>query len=259
MTRPIGFSCLSQNETLLLLIEVGGHELLMIRNLCGDIALHDYFSSHLNFDEDSYDSFACLLKECILANVGGEFGIGGLFNTASDEVQDKIYKEWEQISPVLESTMISLQDKKYPILHAAILAKAPPYVIHDIINQFECSVLRVDSLNRYPIEVAVKEGLEWNRGMKEIVEATSAAQQQHSSIYAAAQYGIKWDNHMKQLTESNVDEIMNGYNRLTGLRLFMVAAMGDCYDLSGIYGMMKMSPKISNCFYESESKRRRLD
>ena len=51
---------------------------------------------------------------------------------------------------------------------------------------------------------------------------------------------------MKQLAEANVDEICNGYGSSTGLRVFMVAAVGDYHDLSGIYSMMRMSPETKN-------------
>ena len=51
---------------------------------------------------------------------------------------------------------------------------------------------------------------------------------------------------MKELVEANVDEILNGHDSSTGLRAFMVAAMGDYHDLSGIYGIMRMSPETRN-------------
>ena len=40
---------------------------------------------------------------------------------------------------------------------------------------------------------------------------------------------------MDELNEANGDEIMNGIDSLTGLRVFMVAAMGYNYDLNGIF------------------------
>ena len=105
--------------------------------------------------------------------------------------------------------------------------------------------MKVDSLGRYPIEVALEEGLEYSKGLKEVVEATAMArQQQPRIIHSAAQYGLKWRYHMKELAEAYTDEIVNGCDGLTGLHLFMVAAMGECYDLSAIYGMMKMSPML---------------
>ena len=37
---------------------------------------------------------------------------------------------------------------------------------------------------------------------------------------------------MKELAEENPDEIMNGCDDLTGLTIFMVAAMGNYHNLS---------------------------
>ena len=134
-----------------------------------------------------------------------------------------------------------------PILHAAILAKAPLHVIQDIITQFECSVLQTDSLNRYPLDLAQEEGLKWNQGLQQVSEATAATQQKYKNIYTTAQYGLKWRyQYMRELAEVNVDEILNVCDSSTGLRVFMVAAMGDDHDLSGIYGMMRMSPETRN-------------
>ena len=227
------------------LIEVGGRELLMAKNKDVDIALHSaYFSKNWNRSLRHYSiKFATLIKDHILANIGGEFGIGGLFNVASEEVQNRIYKKWDQIIPALESIIESLQEWQTPILHAAIIAKAPSNIVQDIINHFEYSVENTDSLKQYPIQVAVEEGLGWSEGLQEVIEATAQSQhRQGLSIYTAVQYGIKWNPHMKELAETNVDEIMNGYDGLTGLHLFMVAAMGDYHDLGTIYGMMRMNP-----------------
>ena len=228
------------------LIEVGGKDLLVEKNKDGDIALHyGYFSDRFSSNNDHFsDAFAFIIKQCILANIGGEFGIGGLFGCARQEVQNMIYEKWEQLSPALESTMMSLEEEQRPpILHAALLADASLHIIRDIINRFGCSVLKVDSLNRIPIEIAIDKCLSLVKGMQEIVNAMALEQHQSSSIYVVAKYGLKWSNHMKELAETSVDEIVNGFDCLTGLRLFMVAAMGDKCDLSTIYGVMKMSPE----------------
>ena len=48
----------------------------------------------------------------------------------------------------------------------------------------------------------------------------------------------------KELIESNTDGILNGYDTLTGLRLFMVVATiknGFSCDLSSIYCLMRMN------------------
>ena len=50
---------------------------------------------------------------------------------------------------------------------------------------------------------------------------------------------------MKDLVEANSDKIMNGYDDLTGLRLFMTASMGESHDLSAIYGIMRMGPEMN--------------
>ena len=93
-----------------------------------------------------------------MTNLGGEFGIGGLFNVANSKIQDKIYEKWEKFSPALKSALGLLQGhhQQPPILHAAILAKAPLHVILNIITQFEYSVLQTDSLNRCALAVGFK-------------------------------------------------------------------------------------------------------
>ena len=42
----------------------------------------------------------------------------------------------------------------------------------------------------------------------------------------------------------NVTEVIDSYDSLTGLHLFMIAAMGDHYDLSSIYSIMTVNPQI---------------
>ena len=149
-------------------------------------------------------------------------------------------------------------EQKPPILHAAILAKAPLHVIQDIVNRFDYTLLKVDSLNRIPIEIAIDKCLGWSEGMQDIVEATTLVQQQRSSIYVAAKYGLRWSNGMKELAEENVDEIMNGNDSSTGLRLFMYAAMSSSRcDLSVIYGMMRMGPDQRIDFDECTNTRKR--
>ena len=134
----------------------------------------------------------------------------------------------------MKSAIESLPDQQQPpIFHPAILSRAPLHAIHNIVNQFEYSTLKRDSLDRYPIEAALELGINWNEGFPQIVEATVSAivQQQHPRIlYSAAQYRLKWGQHMKELAEADVVEVMNGYDSLTGLRLFMVAAVGKNHD-----------------------------
>ena len=247
------------------ILEVGGRELLLIENHHGYNALHHGLFDwrvYSNNHEKYFRAFTLLFKEYIFANIGGEYGIGGLFNVANSKVQDKIYERWERFSPALKAAIESLQGyptKQPPlILHAAILAKAPLHVIRDIITKFEYSVLQTDSWNRYPLVVAIEEsGLDVNEGLvQKLIEATAVAQQKVKTIiYVAAQYGLKWRRHrMKELAEAKVDEIYNGHDSSTGLRVFMVAAMGNYHDLSAIYGMMKMSPETKNILISSDER-----
>ena len=245
------------------LVEIGGHQLIVMKNMHRETAWK-YGYSHLR-DETS---LILMIKEGILAQVGGEFGIGGLFDCAyyeendasphsqynsghgTDYIQQNIYENWENyIAPSLETVVASLEHK-VPILHASILAKAPEYIIKDIIDRFDC-ILAKDSLNRYPINVAVVEvnsGEDNEIAMKQIMniilEATAAAQHR-PIIYTAAEYGLKWSKYVKELAESNIEEVDYGHDGLTGLRLFMLAALGgSCCDLNSIYGLMKLSPEI---------------
>ena len=190
-----------------------------------------------------------MLEQSIAANVGGEFGIGGLFNYAKDDVQSYIYYLWEEVLPLLECVVNSLLEQHHqpPILHAAILAEAPFEVLHNIINNFEFSVLKVDSMNRYPIEVALDLDIPRDKGLKDIVEATLTQGQGLPTkiLYSAAQYGLKWRHEMSEMIGGSGDDI-HTCDSVTGLRLFMVAAMGDRNDLSSIYGIMRMGPEMLN-------------
>ena len=97
-------------------------------------------------------------------------------------------------------------------------------------------------MDRCPLAVASEVGLDWDDGLLEIMDATP--------IYTSAQCGIKWTNHTQEQIEANMDEIMNGHDSLTGLRVFMVAAMGDKHDLSSIYSIMRIAPEINNTSFE---------
>ena len=55
---------------------------------------------------------------------------------------------------------------------------------------------------------------------------------------------------MSEVAESNANEVLDGIDDITGLRLFMLAAAGDVggwsIDLSSVYGMLRMSPIVNN-------------
>ena len=166
----------------------------MMKNRYGRTALQ-YGCFHTNVFHNTkkcHDAFKLLFKQYILEEIGGEFEIGGLF-TSDINNQRNIHKNWEKYVPALKCVAESLQGQKQqpPILHAAILTKAPLHVIQSIIKEFEYSVVKRDSLNRMPIEVALlEENVCWTT-LYEVIQATSVAQQHSSLTYTAAQYGLE--------------------------------------------------------------------
>ena len=254
---PLHDACkneLSQFDAISQLINIGGQAIVNERNNDGLHALHCFYTHRHHEEHITFgDAFMLILQAGITAEIGGEFGIGGLFNVLpsnDDEVQKKVYDEWENLASSLEKVVATPQWRQSPLLHAAIVAKAPRHVIIDITNRFQC-VLMKDSLNRYPIDVAVQQGLEWNGGMQELMEATASAQQR-PIIFLAAQYGLKWRNHMSEIVDSHLkEEMKKDIDEVTGLHLFMLAAMGNNSDLSSIYGIMRKCPYLSSMFWSS--------
>ena len=190
-----------------------------------------------------------MIREYVLAQVGGEFGIGGIFTN------DQIYDTWEKFSPTLQRVLWSLEQRP-PILQAAIISKAPQNVIRDIISSYQGCILRRDSFGRLSINVAMEKDLKWGEGMKEVVEAT-AESLERPIIHVAAEYGLKWDNNMEELVNTNVIEVLNGRDGPSGLSLFMLAALGDTCDLSSIYAMAKMNPGTFGEFSSRSNMRKR--
>ena len=86
-----------------------------------------------------------------------------------------------------------------------------------------------------------------------------AETQKFPIVYIAAQYGLKWGNYMAELVETNIEEVINGHDGLTGLRLFMITAMGKRFDLSSIYGLMRMSPEKVNEHVQKGMKKRKFE
>lgn len=183
-----------------------------------------------------------MIKESIKMQVGGEFGIGGLFDCeVNGIVQRKVYREFKQLAPSLK-VAFTLLEQQPPILHAALIADAPQHVLTDIIKQFDC-IFTKDSFNRLPIDVASE--LQCYEKSGEIIKEM-AKNHKCPLVYIVAQYGLKWGKYMVDLVETNIEEVINGHDGLTNLRLFMIAAMGNCSDLSSIYGIMRMSPEKIN-------------
>ena len=125
-----------------------------------------------------------------MAEVSGEFAIGGLFNHPSRRLHNLIYAKWNELSPALKSAIESIEEEdKPPILHAAILAKAPLDVIQNILSQFEYSILKQDSLGRHPIEIiALEKGLGRDEELSRIEEAIAKAKATISQLQQQQTY-----------------------------------------------------------------------
>ena len=255
------------------LIEIGGQDLVKATSFRNCTALHFILFNPDGYDrrrgehsdESSNDSsnkdlvVAEMLKQSILAQIGGRFGFGGLFQYLPTCDQDQIYDRWDDFTPSLERAIKSLEEeqrqKQPPILHAAITARAPKCIIKDIINRFDCVLTKDSQNNLLPIEVAIQHKFEWSKGMKEVVEAT-ALRQKRLPIHVAARYGLQWDNHMEELIGQSIDIVVYGHDDLTGLHLFMLAAAGDGSDLNAIFRMLTLNPDLLESLI-SKSKRRK--
>jgi ankyrin repeat protein len=225
------------------LIDIGGRELLIATHDTERTAIRTLLNSHQS--TNIINKASSLISSGIIQDqVGGEFGIGGLFNFVSEEGQQSIFEHWNNtILPALEmnAALISTQ----PILQAAIIARAPLHIIQDIVSRFAC-IATQDIRGRYPIDVAIAEGLRWGDGMEDIVRAHTEASivdwqgQARLMINVAALHGLKWENGMEAVSVESREEVGNA-DALTGLFPFMLAAAGQSSDLSSIYELMLQS------------------
>ena len=132
-----------------------------------------------------------------------------------------------------------------PILQALIVNKAPKHIINSTIDHFAESINTTDSFGRYPIDVAVRHGLAWDSGMKDIAEAF-ASSQQTMILNVCAKHGIQWENGTKEVLQTCVANHLEREDDRTGLYPFMVAAVGGEYeyDLDTIFHMIQASPLL---------------
>jgi hypothetical protein len=84
------------------LIDIGGRELLIATHDNERTAIHTLLNSHRSTNRINKAS-SLISSGIIQDQVGGEFGIGGLFNFASEEGQQSIFEHWNNtILPALE-------------------------------------------------------------------------------------------------------------------------------------------------------------
>ena len=247
------------------LINKGGKELLIFHNEYVGQCYKSCYPVLLQWDCHGHmitniTVIKTLIEEGIRHNLGGEFGIGGLFNSCKDEdgkvyydhpMQVKLYKfVWNRsILPLFhddDETLIAILNEQ-PILHAAIIAKAPSNILRDIIDIFPQSLSFQDSCGRYAIDVAFGEGLKWGDGLKKIV-ADFASQQRRTILSVGSHYGLKWGDGMEELVEANHEQI-GIMDEKTNLYPFMLAAVGDTstsFDLTVVFNLLKKRPDVIN-------------
>jgi ankyrin repeat protein len=244
------------------LIDIGGKEVLTTYDNDGKSPLVALLSAPCDIDGKSAKT-SSIISKATQFQVAGEFGFGGLFDSAfDDEIKDIIYKQWnETIIPALEEDDMVLINGQSILLHAAIIAKAPAHIIRDIISRFDC-ILSEDSMGRCPIDVAVVEGLKWHEGMDDVVReyTTSTAEQQGQQerlvINVAALHGLLWESGMQQALEESIVQVgNNNVDAMTGLFPFMLAAVGKSSDLRTIYELMRRSPHNVKLFKSSRKRK----
>ena len=110
-------------------------------------------------------------------------------------------------------------------------------------------------MGRYPIDVAIEHNLKWDEGMREIVEAVSAARGQ-SLVHVCAKHGLQWENGMKVVVLA--DEIGDAddiemVDISSALYPFMVAAMGPKHDFNAIFELTKRSPTLAKIYQNNNN------
>lgn len=181
-----------------------------------------------------------VLTKGLAYGIGGEYAIGGLFNSLDSEIRKEVFGVWNRfVAPALEMDHSLFSTE--PLLQAAIFHKAPQFVIAHFIRTFDCISTR-DSLGRRPIDIALEHSLSWNGGLKDIIHPMAILEKK-SIVHTCAKYGIKWNDGMKEVVHSNANEI-GKIDEDMGLYTFMLAAEGNRSDLSSIYELIRMRPDL---------------
>jgi len=227
------------------MIDVGGQDILLTQNKYDKSPLYSYIT-HENLeqsDEEIVETIALLISRGIHFSVCGEFGIGGLFNSATDKVQKEVFRKWsDYILPALQKVTATLDNMPQPVLHAALISKVSSHVVKDIVQNLDC-IETVDSMGRYPIDLAIKMGLPWNDGMKEIVEAFASAQ--GTSVFnVSAKHRLPWENGMENALKDSGIGVIRSWDELLEYYPYILAGEGPAYDLEAIFNLMKRSPGL---------------
>jgi hypothetical protein len=176
------YACENDNslEVVKLLIQIGKGELVATRDNDKCTPLHDACTYKAPFE----------IIELLVKTTGGCL-------------------DWKHVTRKMKAKVM----RGKPILQLAIATKAPPKVLRYMIDHFDCINVK-DSKGRYPLQVAIEEGLWWEDGMQVLV-------------------GVS-------------DEGVIGYeDPVTGLFPFMLAAIGDNCELVSVYELLRVDPDRS--------------
>ena len=127
-------------------------------------------------------------------------------------------------------------------LQIMILNDAPCHVLRDVITRFPHSLLVQDSLNRFPIDLAIVRRMKWEFGLR-LVFSASPKEQRRKALILAAKHGLSWSCGMKEIVEEFHDDL-SIFDTSTRLFPFMLAAAGECYDLNTIFNLIKLTPEL---------------
>jgi|EP01083_Nonionella_stella_P029909 ankyrin repeat protein len=192
----------SSNDILTLMTRIGEQQILTERDSKGKIPL--YYSID-RFGKPSLRAFKCFMREGLLQNIGGEYGMGGIFikDRCGNSTLDLLF---ERMSCWVTVELINEVARGRPLLHGAI-CNVSLETLKKIINKFPWSVSSQDRNGRLPIHVAAETNLTWQNGMKDLVQANEG------SIEAAD-------------------------SKVTGLYPFALAAAGKSSDLNTVYNLI---------------------
>ncbi len=234
------------------LIDVGGSKLMSEKNRSGELPIHTLIlNGYSDDEEDDSDNEEDIIHALTLMfccgildfKIGGEFGFAGLFKS-SNRHKKAILEKWDDlIFPALERCSYFLISSKVPIIQSALINRAPSTIIEDIAEYLDCISIK-DSMDRYPIDVAIKLGLGWDEGMKEIVQKFASVKRSNP-VNICAKHGLAWKNGMKNVVEESKIEAIQEQDRVSRLYPFMLAAAADSRmkcDLGSIFHLIKRSP-----------------
>ena len=232
------------------LIGVGGEELLIqsdgrYQNLLQSLI----FEIIDGYDDDSKEKYfeitSFLIDKGIKYSIGGEFGIGGLFEGFPEHfMQHPFWLSWERnFIPSLQQSFTAQpndpNNNTVPILQAAIIHKAPLFAITSTLAELNCVNIK-DSSNRYPLDVGIEYGLTWHKGVKNIAEKV-AETQGRPLLNVCAEHGLQWENGMSTIMSKIDISAFDTKDDSSGLFPFMLAAMGQTTDLNSLFKMTKKS------------------